>query len=210
MSDSSASFLYDAVEPSPVEAEEHLTIFHTHKSKYFPSVYVPSTTTAQQLRPEQPFSWLCIMTMASGLTSQQQVLGSKIRDTLAQEMLLRSDQSIDLLIRLLAYVGWINYQVQSRPSLSVFTQLATSLVFEVGLNKPLPEDPQVSLCINSQNHPKSPTVRTMEERRAVLGCFLITSMSVCCSIPFLKRGLIVFSGSHHSCTKLMHYAGHHT
>lgn len=106
MSDSSASFLYDAVEPSPVEAEEHLTIFHTHKSKYFPFVYVPSTTTAQQLRQEQPFSWLCIMTMASGSTSQQQVLGSKMRDTLAQEMLLGSDQSIDLLIRLLAYVGW--------------------------------------------------------------------------------------------------------
>ena len=62
------------------------------------------------------------------------------------------------------------------PSLFVFTQLAISLVFDLGLNKPLEKYPQVALCVNSQDHPKSLTVRTLEERRAALGCFLITSM----------------------------------
>ena len=61
-------------------------------------------------------------------------------------------------------------------SLSIFTQLATSIVFELALNKPLPKDTHTLLCISTQKYPKSPTVRTMEERRAVLGCFLITSM----------------------------------
>ena len=117
MSNSSAAVPYDAVEPSPVDAEEYLTIFHTHKSKYFPFVYVPSTTTAQQLREERPFLWLCIMTIASRSTAQQQVLGSKIRHTLAEEMLLKSEQSVDLLLGLLAYVGWYGIFQSERSSI---------------------------------------------------------------------------------------------
>ena len=107
------SILYDAARPSPVVAEECLASFHAYKSKYFPFVYIPPTTTALQLRQERPFLWLCIMTIASRSTSQQQVLGNKIRDTLAQEMLLKSEQSIDLLLGLLAYIGW--YGISTSP-----------------------------------------------------------------------------------------------
>ena len=110
----SESILHDAAEPSPVVAEEYLATFHASKSKYFPFVYIPPTTTAPQLRQERPFLWLCIMTIASRSTSQQQVLGNKIRDTLAQEMLLKSEQSIDLLLGLLAYIGW--YGISTPPN----------------------------------------------------------------------------------------------
>lgn len=103
---SPASLLSNSVGPSPVEAEQYLTTFHTYKAKYFPFVYIPSTTTAQQLRQERPFLWLCIMMIASRSTSQQQVLGSHIQHIIAQEMLLKSGQSIDLLLGLLAYIGW--------------------------------------------------------------------------------------------------------
>ena len=194
LSDSPASNLRDTVEPSPFEAEKCLTTFRTHKSRYFPVVYIPPTTTANQLRQERPFLWLCIMTVATGSTSQHQILGSKVRATLAQEMVLKSEQNIDLLLGLLVYIGWygaftpqnknhilttpfrISYEVHNKPSLSLFTQLATSLVFDLALNKPPRKESQMLLCINIQKHQKPPTVRTMEERRAVLGCFLITSM----------------------------------
>lgn len=105
-SNSPVSVLHDSVEPSPAEAEQYLTIFHTYKAKYFPFIYIPSITTSQQLRQERPFLWLCIMTVASRSTSQQQILGSKVRHLLAQEMLLESGQKIDLLLGLLAYIGW--------------------------------------------------------------------------------------------------------
>ena len=192
---SPASFLSDSIGPSSVEAEQYLTTFYTHKAKYFPFVYISSTVTAQQLRQERPFLWLCIMMIASRSTSQQQILGSHIQHIIAQKMLLKSEQSIDLLLGLLTFIGWyavpkskiilrdtdyflrFNYQIHSKPSLSVYTQLSTSLVYDLGLNKPLPkENSQMTLCINSHHGPKSPTVRTMEERRAALGCFLITSI----------------------------------
>lgn len=105
-SKSPVSLHSDSIGPSPVEAEQYLTTFHTYKAKYFPFVYISSTTTAQQLRQERPFLWLCIMTIASRSTSQQQVLGSQIQHVVAQEMLLKSGQSIDLLLGLLAYIGW--------------------------------------------------------------------------------------------------------
>ncbi|KAI4285157.1 MAG: hypothetical protein L6R35_004723 [Caloplaca aegaea] len=75
------------------------------------------------------------------------------------------------------YLSFFYTYKANKPSLSVFTQLAVSLVYDLGLNRPVPRDnPLVALCIQSHNTPMIPTPRTMEERRAVLGCFLITSM----------------------------------
>ena len=106
LSNSSPSLLRDTVEPSALEAEQCLTIFRDHKTEYFPFVHIPPTTTADQLRQERPFLWLCVMMVASRSTSQQQVLGNKVRDKLAQDMVIKSEQNIDLLLGLLAYIGW--------------------------------------------------------------------------------------------------------
>lgn len=99
----------DVDEPSPVEAEENLVNFKTCKSKYFPFVYIPSTTSAQHLRQEWPFLWLSIMTVGSKSTSQQQVLGSKIRQMIAQEMVVQSEKNLDLLLGLLTFIGWYDF-----------------------------------------------------------------------------------------------------
>lgn len=99
----------DVDEPSPVEAEEYFINFNSYKSKYFPFIYIPSTASAQHLRQERPFLWLSIMAVASKSTSQQQVLGSKIRQIIAQEMVVRSEKNIDLLLGLLAFIGWYDF-----------------------------------------------------------------------------------------------------
>ena len=103
---SSSPSLRDTAEPSPLEAEQFLKIFRIHKSEYFPFVHIPPTITANQLRQERPFLWLCVMMVASRSASQQQALGNKVRDKLAQEMVVKSEQNMDLLLGLLAYIGW--------------------------------------------------------------------------------------------------------
>ncbi|KAJ5692059.1 hypothetical protein N7462_001482 [Penicillium macrosclerotiorum] len=155
-------------EPSLLEAEEYLTHFQTSKLQYFPFLYIPFTTSAESLRRRRPFLWHCIMAISSKSSAQQQSWGNRVRQTIAQEMVVRSEKSLDLLLGLLAFVGWANYQVHSKPFLAVFTQLAVSLVFDLGLNKPLPDEASMAFG------PKQ--CRTMEERRAVLGCFLVTSV----------------------------------
>jgi hypothetical protein len=93
-------------EPSPVKAEEYLVNFQRHNSKYFPFIYIPSAIKAHQLQQERPFLWLCIMAVGSKSTSQQDVLGSKIRQTIAQELVFQSEKNIDLLLGLLTFIGW--------------------------------------------------------------------------------------------------------
>ena len=101
--------LRDVDEPSPVQAEEYLINFQTYKSKYFPFVYIPFSTSAQHLRQERPFLWLSIMTVGSRSTSQQQLLGSKMRQVIAQEMVVQSEKNIDLLQGLLTFIGWYDF-----------------------------------------------------------------------------------------------------
>ncbi|KAL9094342.1 MAG: hypothetical protein Q9165_003483 [Trypethelium subeluteriae] len=115
------------------------------------------------------------MAVGSKSTSQQQILGAKIRQTIAQEVVIQSEKSIDLLLGLLVFMSWAHYQAHSKPFLAVFAQLAMSLVFELGLNKPVPGEAQVAPCVK-EKYLKPPTPRTMEERRAVLGCFFVTSI----------------------------------
>ncbi|KAE9369122.1 hypothetical protein N431DRAFT_412898 [Stipitochalara longipes BDJ] len=159
---------------TPVEAEEYLRDFQMN-SKYFPFIYIPSTTSAQQLQQERPFLWLCMMAVSSKSTPQQQVFGSKIKQRISQEVVVESSKNLELLLGILIFIGWCHYQVYSKPFLSVFTQLAASLVYDLGLNRPVPKDTQALPCLKEKFF-KPTTPRTMEERRAVLGCFLITSI----------------------------------
>ncbi|KAH8810878.1 hypothetical protein F5884DRAFT_672828 [Xylogone sp. PMI_703] len=164
---------YDSpsVKLSSSQAEEYLLYFQDYMSQYFPFVHIASTTTTLELQKERPFLWLCIMMASSKSTSQQQLLKQKIRQIVAQEMVVDSEKRIDLLLGLLAFIGWANYEADDKPFRALFSQLAISLVFDLGLNKPIPKDNQLLPCGTS----KFSSHRTMEERRAVLGCFLITS-----------------------------------
>ena len=102
----SSGFRETSGEPSSVEAEQYLADFQAYKLKYFPFVHISSTMTAQQLQQERPFLWLCIMAVGSKSTSQQQILGSKIRQMVAQEIVVQSQKNIDLLLGLLTFIGW--------------------------------------------------------------------------------------------------------
>ncbi|KAE8451746.1 hypothetical protein EG329_003203 [Mollisiaceae sp. DMI_Dod_QoI] len=115
------------------------------------------------------------MAVSSKSTSQQEVLGNKVRQTIAQEMVVQSEKNIDLLLGLLTFINWSHYHYHNKPFLAIFAQLAMSLVFELQLNKPVPKDMEPLPCVRETRW-KSPTPRTMEERRAVLGCFLVTSI----------------------------------
>ncbi len=71
---------------------------------------------------------------------------------------------------------------RDRPILSLLASLAKSLVFDLGLNK-ISSESYISACLKTPIHPPS-REKTLEERRAVLTCFLLTSQSV----PLRLRG----------------------
>ena len=171
------------IEPSSEEAEECLTYFRDNMLKYFAFLHIPGE--AKVLRQERPFLFLCIMAARSQSTRTKVALGERIKQILAQRVILDNDPgaiNLDLLLGLLTFLAWghDNLLHGTPASLSRFTQLAMTLVFDLRLNKPLvDESNMLPVGTLPWNCPTSRVpARSLEERRAVLGCFVMSSMFV--------------------------------
>ncbi|KAJ0159597.1 hypothetical protein CTA2_9414 [Colletotrichum tanaceti] len=92
--------------PSPDEAEALFEAFRGQNLQYFPFLSFRATMTAQELRAERPFLWICIMTVASRVSSQQLALGQRVRQIVSQKLVVENERSIDYLLGLLVILGW--------------------------------------------------------------------------------------------------------
>ncbi|KAK3361646.1 hypothetical protein B0T24DRAFT_642079 [Lasiosphaeria ovina] len=165
--------------PAP-EADECLGNFRTQKLKYFPFVHIPANVTAAQLRHSHPFFWTSILAVSTRSMARQLALSTKVRRVLAERLVIHHERSFDTLLALLAFLGWANFHLGPQPFLCMYSHLLAGLVQDLGLDKPPHK--------NDENHPmaalkgqslitrfSSNSVRTMEERRAVLAAYLISS-----------------------------------
>ncbi|KAK3360511.1 hypothetical protein B0T25DRAFT_629588 [Lasiosphaeria hispida] len=167
-------------ELSPIEAEKTLDRFRSEKLKYFPFVYLPETLTAAQLSAERPFLWLCIRGATTKSALGQQVIGEKIRRIVADKLIIQHEKSLEILLGLLAYMGWANMHMGPQPFLCMYIHLLLALVQDLGLDKPPPraDEQHPMACVKAHGFILKmvvSTVRSMEERRAVLATFLIAS-----------------------------------
>lgn len=166
----------------PADAEECLRTFCGRMVKYFPFVHIP--VDVDWMKQNRPFLFLCICAVASRSTQTRLMLGTRIKQIVAQKLILDNHGiiDIDLLFGLLTFLSWGHDALfEGTPtSMSRLAQLAMMVVFELRLNKP-PTNETNMLSINGSEI-ANPMVRavehTLEERRAVLGCFYITAMFV--------------------------------
>lgn len=93
-------------EPSSDEAEECLKIFRQQMITYFPFIMVPEAITANELRRDRPFLWLCMMSVTSKSSESQKALGREVRITMGREILIEGRNNIDLLLGILVFVAW--------------------------------------------------------------------------------------------------------
>ncbi|KAJ5114045.1 hypothetical protein N7456_002579 [Penicillium angulare] len=163
--------------------DESLHSFRTQRLQFLPLIHIPATTTARDLKRESPFLWSCIVAVESKHTARQATLCVKIRELAGQRLLVDCEKSLDLLQGVLVYLAWVTLHSQpQKSSLCIYSQMAIGLVFELGLNKPAP--PDLSMAVSNSNavghmpglKASISTMRTMNERRAVLSCFVLTSI----------------------------------
>ncbi|KAF7131368.1 hypothetical protein CNMCM5793_004539 [Aspergillus hiratsukae] len=139
--------------------EEILNLFRSGPLEYLPFVHIPDSCRH---------------------TARQSALSVSIREKAGQALLVDCQKNLDLLQGLLVYLGWITFHCQpNKYSLCTYIQLAISVVFDLGLHKSPPDESHHAHCGGSgpmQNlkFPASKT-RTMNERRAVLSCFVLSS-----------------------------------
>jgi hypothetical protein len=172
----------------PQETEDELAEYlETYRSKmvpFFPIVPIKPDVTVRSLAEDWPFLWLVIRSVCNKNSARQRALGQKVRATLAVQMLLEGTKSLDLLLGILVFASWGHFYIFKRPQLSTDIHLATSLAADLGLLKPLPQQPVgVMLNFGPSGCPRPPNhlpigPRTMKERRAAVGLFLLSSMLV--------------------------------
>ncbi|KAI1499760.1 hypothetical protein F5X99DRAFT_430360 [Biscogniauxia marginata] len=154
---------------STAQAEETLQLFREHHLKTFP---------AAQLASERPYLWLNIRAICSKSPSQRSALGLRCREITAKKVLVDMERNIDLLIGVLAYLGWAMHQFFGKPQLVAMMNIAITLVTDLRLDRPTQDNPsKEENCFKSYVYPKVSlsVVRTNEERRATIACYAFCS-----------------------------------
>ena len=171
-------------EPSDIEAEQYLALFRVRMLPYFPFVHFPDATVTQ-LRQEQPFFFRAIVAVASPSMHERLARGKELKRLIVIEAILNNKSNMDLLLGLLTYIAWGYDQFLTKSgTLSRLTLLATSIIYDLRLNKPLPQDahmiaPLTTPMSNSLHDASTePDPRLLERPRAVLGCFILSSTCV--------------------------------
>jgi hypothetical protein len=166
----------------PTDVEECLSTFCHLWLKYFPFMHLPNGLN--WMKQERPFLLLCICAVTAKSTLTRLALGKRIKQAVAERLVLDSPDivNVDILLGLLTFLAWGHdmHKGGASISLSRFTQLAMMVVFELRLNKPpIHETNMISInndTVEPPNH--CGAEHTLEERRAVLGCFYMSSVLV--------------------------------
>ncbi|KAJ5398898.1 hypothetical protein N7465_009387 [Penicillium sp. CMV-2018d] len=157
----------------PAMAQKNLDQFRTRNLQYLPFVYIPDNMTSDQLRQQYPFLWVCIMEVTTFNSPEKGDSFGRITNHIHQRVMLDLVPSMDLLLGIMTFVSWVSYS--RRPFLNIYAHILMSVVAELGINCSNDYSAMSSFkdAIGMKQAP--PAARTLEERRAVLGCYLISS-----------------------------------
>ncbi|KOS48852.1 hypothetical protein ACN38_g137 [Penicillium nordicum] len=157
----------------PAMAQKCLDHFRTRNLQYLPFVYIPDSMTSDQLRHQYPFLWVCIMEVTTFNNPEKGDSFGRITNHIHQRVMLDLVPSMDLLLGIMTFVSWVSYT--KRPFLNIYAHILMAVVAELGINGTNDYSAMSSFkdAIGMKQAP--PAARTMEERRAVLGCYLISS-----------------------------------
>jgi hypothetical protein len=166
------------------EMQDCLDLYRTKMVPIFPVVAIGSEETVLSMQENRPFLWLVVRTVASRDIFRQIALEKEVRLTIAHQMIIEGIRSVDLLQGILAFCSWCHQYMVPRPVLGQTLQLGMSLISDLALDKPvlIPADQDRGIWnINSSGCPRPQHLvkrgpRTLEERRALVGMFLLSSM----------------------------------
>ncbi|KAL4861054.1 hypothetical protein BDV12DRAFT_77094 [Aspergillus spectabilis] len=165
--------------PDPAEAEITLDRFRKVMLPNLPFLVLPPSLKAQELRRENPMLWLSIMAVASARPTQQSALSEEAKVVFAREAYVVGSRSTDFLWAVLVYVTWDRFHTYGKcPSMSL-VHLAISIMYDLALDKTLSFDAGLRLMYDVKGMNKSlvpPRAPGLHEKRAVLGCFLVSTV----------------------------------
>ncbi|KAF2117442.1 hypothetical protein BDV96DRAFT_26138 [Lophiotrema nucula] len=182
-SDVSEHHIPDAV------ADEQLNMFRQYFLSALPFMHIPTDVRAADLRMRTPFVWLVIMSLTTRSSAQQIRMGEASRAIVAKRVMAGCEKTLDAILAIVCYIGWFQLHRKDKASLVMWTQIAVSILTELGLHKePLRSQEDFDSAQFSTKYSNFPLrkqispLRTVEERRTALAVWLTTSMWVLASM----------------------------
>lgn len=122
---------------SPAEAERMLTIFKADFAAKFPFVLIPRGQTADQLRVQEPFLFLCVVAATMGSAHPlRKIAAEEIMNHVTSRIVARSERNLELLRGLLVHCAWYTYPAEKyHPRLLLLIQLCVAILHDLGLHR---------------------------------------------------------------------------
>lgn len=170
-----------AFHPPPIrDSEEALILFRRDFLPHCPFIYLPPKLTARELELERPFLFENILCATARCIQDRDAREREIKMKIANATVMQSRPSVDLLLGTLIYTLWGNSGFRTDITcVPRVMALAISVAHKLRLNEPVPENVHTSLELGGAAYMKRneyPGGRSLEEVRAVLGCFLASSV----------------------------------
>jgi hypothetical protein len=168
-------------ELSSDQERTRLKFFRDQMLKFFPFMHLPNGLTAEQLREDKPFLLQAIMTVTSPSTQEKRARATQLKRKLAQEAVEYTETSLDLLLCILTYVAWgYDNFIFKLKSPSRLTQLAISMAYDLRLHNSESKESNLFPNETLPHNQQAPELaqESLEGKRAVLGCFLLSSQCV--------------------------------
>jgi hypothetical protein len=154
---------------------------------YFPFLNLPSSLTGEQLLDEKPLLSMALKTICTKAYTKQDELSRKLRGTIAQQLMVDGEKSLDLLVSLLTCMAW--YYILSRSQyltktfrsiyftpgkkfLVMFSSLARSLASDLRLDR----TSHPTWCPSTVPFAEDGIAHSNECKRALLACYALTAM----------------------------------
>ncbi|KAH8882165.1 hypothetical protein GQ53DRAFT_666369 [Thozetella sp. PMI_491] len=158
-------------------ADAQLETFRRSFLTTFPFVHISTTTTASDLRRKRPFLWLVIMALSTNQVSQQFAMGETIWQIVSRRVVAEHYVDLDVLLGLICFSAWSHYFKKDKPFMTMLTQIAVSLTFELCLHKDTSTGAArfrrngrlLTQALTTQQS------RTVEDRRTVIAVFILAS-----------------------------------
>ncbi|KAF2093207.1 hypothetical protein NA57DRAFT_81545 [Rhizodiscina lignyota] len=165
------------------EAEALLHTYRTVLTPYFPFAIASPQIGFSDVEERRPFFLDVIHFVCSTANYHRQVaLGEKILNDIASRLLLRPEKTAELLQGMLLFTAWNFVMFPINGQMTTLLHMTKSLIVNLQLDRP-PGSLNRRLLfmkgyVNSQvaHAARDYTPRTLEEQRALLGCYYLTSV----------------------------------
>ena len=160
--------------PVALEPDETLlSIFVNNLMPEYPFVTLRPGITATELASDKPFLFMAIKMVASYKSlKSMRAQNYAIMKHLTEQMLMRSERSLEMLQAILLVLGYYHYHCMLHAQMNNLTALANSLAGDLGINRPPDAQERMRLLHPS---PEAPRARTNDERRALCGVWYMNS-----------------------------------